>query len=36
LQIAESTVRTHLNEVYAKTGTTRQAQLVLALSALQA
>lgn len=34
LQIAESTVRTHLNEVYAKTGTTRQAQLVLALSAL--
>lgn len=35
LQIAESTVRTHLNEVYAKTGTTRQAQLVLALAALQ-
>ena len=36
LQIAESTVRTHLNEVYAKTGTSRQAQLVLALAALHA
>ncbi len=36
LQIAESTVRTHLNEVYAKTGTLRQGQLVLALAALQA
>ena len=33
--IAPSTVKSHLQELFAKTGTTRQSQLVLALAGLQ-
>lgn len=36
LQIAETTVKSHLGEVYAKTETSRRSQLVLALATLQA
>ena len=35
LQIAQTTVKSHLKEVYWKTGTARQSQLISALAALQ-
>lgn len=35
LHIADTTVKSHLRELFAKTGTRRQSQLVLALAALQ-
>ncbi|MES2150908.1 MAG: hypothetical protein V4508_14100 [Pseudomonadota bacterium] len=34
--VADTTIKSHLNELFAKTGTSRQAQLVLALAQMQA
>ena len=36
LQVAQTTVRSHVKELLAKTGTSRQAQMLVALGNLQA